>query len=182
MFRITKKNYEGYYELGKIKLLDPLKYEKYAKRFAKIELVMFILFILLVSFNVSLGIILPIIPCAVAIVTTYRNYSKKIKKLKEKYPYVDDKISKDELTKGLEDANILKYEKKNNIINYVLDKEGYLELLEEIKTKNEYIDKCNTIKNEVLRNHKIVQDDFSISDEELEKVKVKIKTLVRNRD
>lgn len=179
MLKITKNNYEGYYELAKIKLQDCQNYEMFAKRFVKIELIMFILFISLISLRIPMAI-LTLIPFGTVMVATYTNYRKKIKKLKNKYPYVNDKITKEELIKELEKTNILKYEKKDNVITKILDKEGYLKLLENTKSKNEYIEKCEEIKKEIINDYEIIQNDFSVSNEELKKVKVKIKTL--NRD
>jgi len=77
---------------------------------------------------------------------------------------------------------------ENNLITYVgvsresegeeIDIKGYLENIE----KQKYINKCEKIKNNILNENKYenFQNDFCVDEEQLDKVKIKIKKL--NRD
>ena len=105
----------------------------------------------------------------------YELYKEKRNKIEKEYPNIDINVETEELIEALKNAEILKYEKKNDITYRELDKDGYLKFLEKEKRKKEYISKCENIKNEVVRDYKIVQNDFSIDEEQLEKVKVKVK-------
>jgi len=109
----------------------------------------------------------------------YKVYKQKRDKIAKDYPNIDIDVETEELKEALKNAKILKYEKQNDIKNYVLDKDGYLKFLEEEKRRIEYINKCDDIKNEVIKNYNIIQDDFIVDDEQLETAKQKIKILTK---
>ena len=87
------------------------------------------------------------------------------------YPDVDVKVSQIELEKALEKSGILKYEydKDGNVCEYY-DIEGF---------KNCFM--ANQVKEQILEeyDYKNFSNDFNISSEEMDKVKVKVKTMVR---
>jgi len=79
---------------------------------------------------------------------------------------------------ALKDVEILKYHRDGNILIEEIDIKGYLENIE----KQKYINKCEKIKNNILNENKYenFQNDFCVDEEQLDKVKIKIKKL--NRD
>lgn len=180
MLEITKENYEGYTELAEVKLNGPLAIDKEdAIKLTKVEICIFILFIVLLSLQIGIAVFMPVLIFGYPIAKMRRDYKKNIKKVKEQYKYIDTEISNKELIEALKKVNILRYKKNNNETIHILDKDGYLKFLEEEKIKNEYIDKCDNIKNEVIKNYNIIQDDFVIDEEQLEIAKQKIKTLTK---
>lgn len=110
------------------------------------------------------------VPMIVAFVQSVAIKKKKKKAVASQYPDIDSNISFDELELALANKKILKYKEENDKIYNFYDITGYKNYIRSIELKDE-------MKKE--DSYKCLKNDFSISDEELEKVKVKVKTMVR---
>lgn len=109
-------------------------------------------------------------PAISILVQTIAIRKKKKAKVASQYPDIDSNISFDELELALAMNKILKYKEENGKIYDFYDISGY---------KN-YI-KANQIKKEMLeeQSYRSFEDDFNVSKEKIDKVKVKVKTMVR---
>ena len=178
--RITLDNCEGYSKLYNKPNFSVDEFDKIQKNIVKATVVAIMVLILsittgmigtnlLVTSSLILGFVLT--PLAVYIQNMYiieKNYEKEISLM---YPDVDVKVSQIELEKALEKSGILKYEydKDGNVCEYY-DIEGF---------KNCFM--ANQVKEQILEeyDYKNFSNDFNISSEEMDKVKVKVKTMVR---
>lgn len=90
---------------------------------------------------------------------------KKFGHLQKKYPNMNSSVTYNELKTALQNANILKLEQGR----YVLDIGGYQNYIE-----------CERVRDEVIREYvyRAIENDFSILDEELQKAKEKVKTVI----
>jgi len=81
MLEITKENYEGYTKLAEIKLNGPLAIDKEdAIKLTKVEIWIFILFIVLLLLKIGIAVFLPILILGYPTVKIRRDYKKNIKK------------------------------------------------------------------------------------------------------
>jgi len=174
---ITPDNYEGYCELRKVYYSS--KNSMDTKSTVLYVVFYFILYFIAVFTNLFLiGIPVTIMMLATPFIITKKYLTKNFKKIKEKYPYVDTNFNLDDIENALKDVEILKYHRDGNILIEEIDIKGYLENIE----KQKYINKCEKIKNNILNENKYenFQNDFCVDEEQLDKVKIKIKKL--NRD
>jgi len=185
MIKITLDNHEGYYKLYKLRSLsiDEKDIKNNIDKLIIIGTIEVLNLLLISSFNI---LNLPFLATTITLgffaspfIYACKVYKQKRDKIAKEYPNVDIDVKTEELKEALKKAHILKYEKQNDINNYTLDKDGYLKFLKEEKIRKEYINKCDNIKNEVIKNYNIIQDDFIVDDEQLEIAKQKIKILTK---
>ena len=176
MDKITPENYEGYCELYETKFMSNEESKKFFINGIKSAVIPAILFILTVILNLNnIFVFLSaanfiVVPTLVMAKSMFGNQKKVKEKLATKYPNIDVNISIIELERMLKEANILRYEYVDGSCYQEVDVEGYRNYIE-----------CEKIKKDVIKtdsyNYELV--DLAVSGEQLEKVKVKIKTLNR---
>lgn len=172
--KITPENYKGYCELFKSKYTTNEQMDRYYIQMFKSGIIPGILFVAAVMFKVSdllvlLSIINFIVVPPVALGKSMIDDKKKFKKeFTSKYPDIDVNLTTSEIENLLMDSKILRCGVVNGQYRKELDIEGY----------ENYI-KCENVKQEVIDDWKKLplEGDYSISPEELEKAKVKVKTM-----
>lgn len=177
--KVTPENYEGYCELFKSKIANNAQIDKYVTKVSKTGIIPGILVVGSVVFHaadilVLLSIINFILVPPLAASISMLNDKRKLKKeFSSKYPDIDVNLTIYEIENMLIDAKILKCGVVNGQYRKELDVEGY---------KN-YI-KCEKIKQEVIDNYKKLplEADYDVPSHELDKAKVKVKTMIKNRD
>lgn len=176
MDKITPENYEGYYELYKTKFMSNEEAKKFFINGIKCATIPAILFILTVVLNLNnIFVFLSaanfmVVPPLVMTKSMFGNRKKVKEQLATKYPNIDVNISIIELERMLKEANILRYEYVDGSYYQELDIDGYRNYVE-----------CEKIKKDVVKidSYNYESIDLTVSDEQLEKAKVKIKTLNR---
>lgn len=175
--KITPENYEGYCELYKKYFISDDKLIKnYFKPVFKTFCLTGALFIGIAIFKAPPFILnlatanFAIMPFVVLGKTICTQKKDREKYFETNYPNINEKVSFSELREALEKAKILKYVHHGSNCFQELDIKGYLNYIE-----------CEKIKNEVINEntHEIAQVNFNIPDSELEKVKVKVKTMIK---
>ena len=185
MIKITLDNHEGYYKLYKLRSLsiDEKDIKNNIDKLIIIGTIEVLNFTLSTVFNIlNLGLLEATMILgffASPFIYAYKVYKQKRDKIEKDYPNIDIDVETEELKEALKKAKILKYEKQNDIVTYVLDKDGYLKFLKEEKRNLEYIKKCDNIKNEVIREYNFIGNDFSIDEQQLTNAKQKIKILTK---
>ena len=178
--KITLDNCEGYSKLYNKPNINVDVADKIQKNIVKATIVAIMILILSMTtgiFGTNLLVTTSLIlgsfftPLAVYMQNMYcidKNYEKEIASM---YPDVDLKVSQIELERSLKNAGILKceYDKDGNVYEYY-DIEGF---------KNCCM--ANQVKEDILEeyNYKNFSNDFNISRKEMDKVKVKVKNMVR---
>ena len=186
---ITKDNYKGYFELftAKQKGKRFVPNEEgliYVEKITRKMLIISMALVLgLLGFFIPAPLIMIALCVGYAIMSStygmihdvYMYEKLKYKSIQEKYPYVNTKINNRVLTKALAQAKVIERKRytgdlefnmneyDSNIVNY----ENYLKA-EEIK--EDYLKETK---------YKSVSVNSQIPEEELERVKTKVKTLVR---
>ncbi len=163
--KITPENYKGYCELLKSKYVTDEQYDKYLTKMFKSGIIPGILFVVSVIFHVPDVLILLsilnflVVPTAVTAKTIIDDTKKTKAELAEKYPDININMSLSRLNSMFKEAGI------KNIEASSLEYENYV--------------KCEEIKQEVINDWKKspLEVEPSISADELEKAKVKVKTM-----
>lgn len=179
---ITKDNYKGYVELYKKRFNMNCNLRKLAYRtlipFAMLPLVIIITAVLK---NGIIPIGLSVLETVVFVGAGSTNLiiffnkkndieNKNDKEVVEEYPYVNINVSDYELEDALIEAKILTYKYKNNVRYEYLDIEGYENYLKCEEEKEKYLE-------ETKYDGYVVNP--GVTQEELERVKEKVKKLVR---
>ena len=176
--KITPENYKGYCELYKSRYF--IKSDEFMKTYFcpvfKTFCLTGTLLIGIAIFKVPTFILnlatanFAIMPFVVYGKTIWNEKKNRKKYFETNYPNINGKVSLIELREALEEAKILKYVYHGSEHFQELDIKGYSNYIE-----------CEKIKNEVINDHtyEIAQCAFSIEDEELEKAKVKVKTMIK---
>lgn len=178
--KITLENCEGYSKLHNKYSLNQYESNKMKKNIKKSLVITVIAIPLSVVFaivGVEKLIVTLVFSCGVftpAIVFSQNLYSIEKKHEKDvalQYPDINTNVSHDELEETLKMTGILKYKSDEyGKIHEIYDIKGY---------KNCIL--ANQIKKEMLEEqaYKKFENDFNVSNKEMDKVKVKVKTMVR---
>lgn len=172
--KITPENYEGYCELFKLGFISEEEKSKYIAKCFKAGIVPGILFVTSMVFNITDVLVFLsminflVVPPVVMCKAVANDRKKQRENLAIKYPNINIGLTQEQIENMLFDANILVYNLENGHFSQELDIDGYRNYAE-----------CEKVKNEVINDYtyEITKDDLTISSEQLEKVKVKVKTM-----
>ena len=179
--KITLENCEGYSKLHEAHHFDENERNKIDSSGAKCMIVPFITlpasFALLITDVIGAFTAAPIIfggfavPAIAILVQTVAIRKKHKKEVALQYPDINTNVSHDKLEEALEKVGILKYERdKYDELHRIYDINGYKNCILVNHVRKEMVQK---------QSYKSLKSDFTVSNKEMDKVKVKVKTMVR---